>query len=519
MTSAKSPKNQRGGAIQVKSTSNLKKRQEEREERLDRRWQPDQDEPILNVGNIRYELSDRIRATDAGGLGLVTQVVERLKLAEQIDGKLQLLKRHKPYHESDHVLSLAYTIMSGESALDGMKARREDLAFLDILGARRTPHPTTAGDFLRRFKEEDVHSLLSIQNACSAMVWQSKSEDDRALALIDVDGTIGETTGNCKEQMALAYDGTWGYHPLVVSLANSQEVLSVVNRPGNFSSNSGADEWMEKAARWAMDEAGFAAVRLRGDTAFSLTYKFDQWADQGFEFVFGIMAHNTFVDRAESIPEKKWRPFVREQQRAGERRPQENVRQRVVEENGYKELHLEAEHITEWRYRPKQAKHSYRMVVLRKTIKVTEGQLRLQDEVRYFFYVTNIDRDQMSAEEVVRQSNDRCNQENLIGQLKSGVGATRFPSVSFLGNWAHMAISALAWNLKTWLALLLEGYDRTQARQLLRIGFRSFVNRFVRMPVQILSQSRRRVFRLLADNCWTQLMLEAPAYLRKLCLA
>ena len=71
-----------------------------------------------------------------------------------------------------------------------------------------------------------------------------------------MDGTLVGTTGECKAGMDLAYDGTWGYHPLVVSLANTGEVLSVVNRPGNRPSHEGAAAEVDRALRVCL-EGGF----------------------------------------------------------------------------------------------------------------------------------------------------------------------------------------------------------------------------------------------------------------------
>ncbi len=473
----------------------------------------------MEAANIRYEVSDRISATDAGGLGLMRSVVEKLGLAKLINDEVSVLKRHHPFHESDHILSFAYSMMCGERTLDGLAARREDEAFLDALSARRIPHPTTAGDFLRRFDEAKVKDLLRVVNECSAKVWRHRKPSARKLAIIDVDGTIAETTGECRQMMSMAYEGSWGYHPLLVSLANSQEVLAIVNRPGNHTSHSNAAEWMDYGVRWALEDAGFESVLLRGDTAFALTTNFDRWTAAGINFDFGIMAHSTFLAAADALPEKAWSPFVRDKAKSNIRRRQTNVRHEVVEEKGFKELVLEAEHLAEWEYTPARSKGRYRMIALRKTIKVIKGQTRIEDEIRYFFYVTNLDADSVSTEDVVRLANRRCNQENLIEQLKNGVGATRLPSVSFYGNWTHMVIASLAWNLKVWLGILLETIDEESAKRIVVMEYRTFIHQVIMIPAQILHTARRLVFRLLAVNRWTDFLIHAPPALKKISLA
>jgi hypothetical protein len=86
-------------------------------------------------------------------------------------------------------------------------------------------------DFCRRFEESHIRTLLAIINRTSQQAW--KQQTDPAFfeqAFIDMDGVIVETGGECKQGIDVTYDGRCGYHPLVVSLANTGEVLSLVNR-------------------------------------------------------------------------------------------------------------------------------------------------------------------------------------------------------------------------------------------------------------------------------------------------
>jgi hypothetical protein len=145
------------------------------------------------------------------------------------------------------VLNLAYNALCDGTCLEDIELRRNDEVFLDALGARRIPDPTTAGDFCRRFQADDVHTLLGIFNDIRKKAWAEQPEAFFAQARIDADGTLVDTTGACKQGMDIAYDGTWGYHPLVVSLANTGEVLSLVNRSGGSCSASQALRFQAKA--------------------------------------------------------------------------------------------------------------------------------------------------------------------------------------------------------------------------------------------------------------------------------
>ena len=495
----------------------LERRQAEIEERLDPRWHPSRAEPVLSPAPVHYELPARQHGTAYGGLGIVQQLVKHVGLAEAIDDRLVLLKRHLPYHESDHVLSLVYSVLSGGRCLEDLEIRRQDVGFLEAIGARRIPDPTTSGDFLRRFGVEDVETLMEVENEIRSRIWAQQPSAKRHLALIDVDGTVVETTGQSHEGADFHHTGRWGYGPLVVSLANSREVLYAINRPANRPSHDGAVRWLDKAVDWAR-ASQFEAVRLRGDTDFSLTAHFDRWSEDAVEFVFGMDAHRTFVKRAQSLSETVWRPLDRAAKwrvKTSPRRRPENVKARRVKQRGYKNLELVSEHITEVDYTPVRvkSKRSYRLIILRKNISVEKGEQRLFDEIRYFFYVTNIPACVLSTEEVVHQSNARCDQENLIEQLKNGVAATKMPVADFVANWAYMVIATLAWNLKAWLGLVLpQAYG---AAALIGMEFRRFYLEIIQIPTQILRHARRLVYRPLAFNRWTQMMLEANGWFKR----
>lgn len=467
---------------------------------------------MYRARTIHYEHSDRVRGLASGGIGVMQQVAQRTGLVEAIDRHVKVLKVHLPYHESDHVLGIAYNVLCGGTCLQDIEQRRQDEVYLDALGAQRIPDPTTAGDFCRRFDEAAIEHLQTAINETRRRVWQTQPDAFFEEAFIEADGTLAETTGQCKDGMDISYEGVWGYHPLVISLANTQEPLYLVNRSGNRPSFEGAAARFDQA-RALCEAAGFRRVTFRGDTDFSQTEHLDRWDAAQVRFIFGYDARANLIAAAEALPESAWtrleRPPAYVARTASRQRPP-NVKKARIVEREFKHLRLEAEAVAAFAYQPVACAHPYRMVVVRKNISVEQGAERLFDEIRYFFYLTN-DRDTPAAE-IVFLANDRCNQENLIAQLQR-VGATRMPVDTLLSNWAYMVMAALAWTLKAWFALRLpetgRWADRYAAEKaaVLRMEFKAFLQAFMLVPVQVVRTSRRIILRLLAWNPWQAVFL------------
>jgi hypothetical protein len=439
-------------------------------------------------------------------MGAVHALVVATGLAVRIDERLNLLKVHRPYHESDHVLNIAYNAMCGGRVLDDIELRRNDEAFLRGLGVEALPDPTTAGDFCRRFTDRDVAALMEAVNETRVPIWRRQGADFLERAIIDADGSVVETTGECKEGMALSYKGEWGYHPLLVSLANTREPLFIVNRGGNCTSSEGAAGYLDQGISLCR-RGGFRAVLLRGDTDFSQTKHLDRWDGDGVHFVFGYDAKKSLVDQADGLDTTEFEELVRRAKNAfveeGKRRVKpRRWKEEFVRLKGYKNLKLKSEDIAEFDYKPIACNKAYRLVALRKNITVERGDLALFDEVRYFFYITN-DREK-TASEIVFLANDRCDQENLIAQLKNGVRALHAPVNTLVANCAYMVMASLAWTIKAWMALWLPIEPRWRAKHIaerdawLRMDFRTFLHAVIAVPAQILLSGRRRIWRLLA---------------------
>ena len=476
--------------------------------RLQAAVRPNMGGPVLGRANIAYELSQRTKATGHGGIGAIAKLIAHVGLAGEIDSSLELLKLHKPYHESDHVLNIAYNALCGGQRLQDIEARRCDRVFLDGLGTESLPDPTTAGDFCRRFDAASIIALQEAINRARLKVWRRQPDSFfEQPAVIDADASIVPTEAQTNEGMDIAYNGIWGYSALLVSLANTKEPLYLGLLGANRPSHEGVIDYYDRAIALCR-KAGFTQIRLRGDSDFSLTTQLDRYDDDGVRFVFGYDAHANLIKRAEGTDEIDHELVTRaEAQLAATARARPtNVKDEIVRARNYKVLRQTAQDVVEFDYRPGNCDRDYRVVALRKNISVERGENVLFSEYRYFFYITN-DPD-LTADEVIDQARQRCNQENLISQLKSGVRALHAPVNTLNANWAYTTIAALAWSLKAWCALLLPVIPRWAERhheqrcRLLTMDFRTFQTAFIKIPCQIITTGRQVRWRTLTYNPW-----------------
>ena len=480
----------------------------------------DRGRPMFGGGKIRMELSDKVRGTVSGGIGVMHELAKAVGLVDAIDRRVHVLQRHRPYHESDHVLNLAYNALCDGTRLEDIELRRNDEVFLDSLGTERIPDPTTAGDFCRRFSEAEIRALMAAGDDARLKVWARQPRKFFDRATIDCDGTLVITNGELKEGMDISYKGTWGYHPLLVSLAETGEALRVVNRSGNRPSHEGAASEVDGVIALCR-RARFRKIVLRGDTAFSQSDRLDGWDHDKVTFYFGFKAMRNLEDIAANLPKSAWKRLTRAPRwevKTQPRRRRNNVKEEIVRRREYESLKLNGEEVAEFSYQPGGCKKAFRMVVLRKNIAHEKGERWLFDEYRYFFYITNDVA--CEAEEVVFEANDRCNQENLIAQLAGGVHALSAPVDNLYSNWAYMVMTSLAWNLKAWWALWLPEDRGTckkckaEKKQVLRMEFKTFLNAFIKIPCQIVRTGRKLIYRVLNFNPHLPILFRLCAALR-----
>jgi hypothetical protein len=284
--------------------------------------------------------------------------------------------------------------------------------------------------------------------------------------------------------------------------------LFITNRSGNRPSHEGAKAVFDLSVQLCRS-AGFTDILLRGDTDFALTGAFDAWTEDGVRFVFGVDARKNLVEIADNQSELLYQDLVRRAERERLTQPRQrptNVKRQVVRERKFEVLATKAEEVTQFLYRPGKCKRDYRVVALRKNISHERGDNVLFEEFRYFFYITNDFN--LTNDQVIHEARQRCNQENLLDQLKNGLPGLHAPVNTLCANWAYMVMASLAWTLKAWVALLMPSTPRwrrqhdDERERLLRMEFRGFSAFFIQVPCQVVRSARRLVLRVLAWNRW-----------------
>ena len=468
---------------------------------------PEQAGRVCRLPKTHIEVDERSEVTPYGGLGLFSALAKRLRIAECIDERVKVLKVHRPFHESDHVLAMAANLFVGGMCLEDQASLQHSEAVRRILGAARIPDPTTAGDFLRRFDEHvNVGSLAALRAAIDTVGERAARATARrrkklATATVDFDGHFKRVYGAQKEGADFNYKCQWSHHPLVASLAETGECLAIVNRPGNARSSDGAAEVADHILPFVRQRA--ARVLVRGDSDFDRQDLRDICKKHGAYVALVGRAQTGRPEIARSIPEHAYRVFHPRAQREKrarehERRPRHrrrrgNLRRQRAAERNYKELRQVIQQIAEVTYTPPGSAFTYRLIVRRQVIEHREGQQHLVDQYRYRYVITDLPG---RAEDVVDETYLRCDQENVIQQLGSGLAAWRMPVGEFAGNSAWLEIARLAWNIGKWIALLALP-DETS-----RWEWKRFRAAFVIVAAQVLVRSRQVSIRISASHRW-----------------
>jgi hypothetical protein len=463
--------------------------------------------PVLRHPRLHLS-SEPSDTTPYGGLALAVGLVRSLGLTQDLNRELSLLASHRPFHESDHVLTHVYNLFSGGTCIEDIADLQTSEPVRRMLGADRIPDPTTAGDFLRRFDADALSALDQVIDQAQEKVWRRRyGKKKAARAIVDLDSHVHPVYGDQKEGTDFTYKGSFGYHPLVISLAGTLECLRLVNRPGNTPSAEGSEKHLREL--FPMLDRHFKQVIVRGDSAFAKQAIFDACDEAGHSFAVVSGQQKNFASLFEALPGDAWKAYRQRderQPRRGKRRKRgPNRRQERARSRGKRDLQLKKQWIAEISYQPERSPRPYRLIARYQEIEEHE-QGELFRLTRFRYVLSNLPAE-VSAEDVMDLTYQRCDQENLIEQLQSGVAAMRMPTGGMHSNAAFLTCARLAHNLKPWLAQL------ALPMETMRWEWKRFRRAFVYCAAHVVHTARQVHVRFADSHRFTDAILAAHARL------
>ena len=395
------------------------------------------------------------------GIVPVRNLIEKLGIATALDSHISVLKRHRPYFESDHILNFVYNFLTGGEVINDIERLQESEGILRILGTESVPDPTTAGDFLVRFGEKDIDafqdSLDQIQDAAFSLLDRKRKE----VATIEHDSSIHEVYGQKKEGADYAYENTYSYNVQYVTLAETGDVLHQELREGNRYSSYGLSEKLPGI----LDRVGkhFKHLRYRADSASYSKAIVKPLDERGVEFYISADQTKPLMRKVVGIEAEAWKRFRTMNLRATENKPpvkkrkkRKNHKKRVQDRRKPNRERRGETRIASLFYQPVGWQKPYRFVVTRTEVLDKYGQLYLEDGLcKYIYHIIVTNNSDASDARVMHIARGRANQENLIKDFKYGLGLSHVPTGFFLANQIYFKIAALAWNIKTWMLNLL----------------------------------------------------------------
>ena len=252
---------------------------------------------------------------NCSGLVLMRQLIERLGVARAIDAGVRVLRRCKWYRESDHILTLIFSMLSGGSKLQDVNRLGQDDALKRVLGSDRIPHATTIGKFLWRFgddqQDKQRQGLAELRDTTAAVQQEAFGmlpRERRKVATLDWDSSIHEVYGQKKEGADFAYDNTWSYSALYGTLAETGDVLYLGLREGYRHTSYGTKEVLPGTIERVSKH--FRQVRMRADSGYYSQALVKICEQREVEFFIVAKQHRNLMNAVREIPESNWKSFA-----------------------------------------------------------------------------------------------------------------------------------------------------------------------------------------------------------------
>ncbi|MEA2066278.1 MAG: IS1380 family transposase [Thermotogota bacterium] len=450
----------------------------------------------VSIPTFRIEQSEKIDITANSGLFLVAELIKKMDIIEKF-ARLNIYHR-QTIGEAVHILALVINQFTGGEAIHDSKNVKDDGALRAIFGNMHIPAPHTSGDFLERFTEETTERLRQIIWKMQEKYLKKLSRRFNRKIMISMDSTVYEVYGNCRENSSQSYKNTFGFHPLLLHIHNTGELLDIIFRPGSDFTSTGAAKMLEENILRL--KPYFDKITLLADSGFFEQAVINVCECDATKIDFIITSElNNPIRQKLSAPDLSWKEPEKQTEETDP-----DVKHRDSHTFNYRLQALKdalkkrgkvlkirgALEVAEFKHTVAAWGKCFRFVYKRQLI--MEQNLLEQSELfeateEYFYhgYVTNIY--DKSIEQIIALIDSRGHQENFIRDFKRGLGTVHIPSKHFYGNYAYFLISMLSWNLKCWLLYVIEPE--------LQIHWKRFRYLFVKVGAQIIKSGRYVIIR------------------------
>ncbi len=450
----------------------------------------------VSIPTFKIEQSEKIDITANSGLFLVAELIKQMDIIEKF-AHLNIFLRQN-IGEAVHILALVINQFTGGEAISDTKYVKDDGALRAIFGDIHIPAPHTSGDFLERFTKETAEKLRKIIWKMQEKYLKKLSKRYHRRIMISLDSSLYEVYGNCKQNSSQSYKHIFGFHPLLLHIHNTGELLDIIFRSGSDFTSTGAAKMLgDNIIRL---KPYFDEIILLADAGFYEKAIIDVCENEKTKIKFIITSElNNPIRQNLSSPDLKWgEPKKQTEEATPEVKHRDshtfNYRLQALKDalkkqgkalktRGPLEVAEFKHTVAAWK---KKFRFVYkRQLIMRQDLSTQSDLFEATEEYFYHGYVTNIY--DKSIEQIIALIDSRGHQENFIKDFKRGLGTVHIPTKHFYGNYAYFLISMLSWNLKCWLLYVIEPE--------LQIHWKRFRYLFVKVGAQIIKSGRYVIIR------------------------
>ena len=263
--------------------------------------------PLEQPDRIHVAFDDHRLVANAGLLLPVT-LAHHLGLGELVDCHVDLGDAPGRANAGDKMLTLVASALAGGDCIDDAAALRAG-GTARVLGCV-VKAPSTLGTFLRSFRWGHARQLDRVSRELLARAWAAGAGPGDGPLTIDLDSTLCETYGLCKEGARHhGYTGQRGYHPILAVAAGTGDVLMARLREGRANTARGAAHFLRETVGRVRHAGATGPLTMRADSGFYTHAIVAACRKMKVRFSITVRQRQGLRNLIEAIPEGDWTPL------------------------------------------------------------------------------------------------------------------------------------------------------------------------------------------------------------------